>query len=172
MAIANSTWEFDVREFIRGAQTVWHKTDRYVSCPAFVQGRDIVYVGASRETFKINKDGIYSGAYWISPTLNRDNPKAEYTLKSLTLHYRCISGATTLTVEGSGNGGGSWTNGNHTTLTIAQTSVINRAVQHWDETRGITGRDVRFRISFPSDDIVEIFDWEPELIEGGDLGAE
>ena len=172
MAIANSTWEIDLEEFVNTGKPVWHKMDQYMSCPEFIQGRDLIYVGADRITYKINKDGIAIGAYWTSPTLNRGNTKAIYTLKDVTLHYRCLSGASTLTVQGSGDGGGTWVTGNHATLTIAQTTSLRRAVQHWDGTTGVTGRDVRIKISFPIDDIVEIFDWEPTLIEQEALGYE
>ncbi len=170
MSLANSTWEFDLREFQNKGTQVWHRSVRYMSCPAFVNGRDVVYVGPSRVTYKINKDGYDSSGYWVSPCLCREpnDPEAEYTLRRLVLRYSALATAS-LTVEGSGDGGQTWTNGNYTTLSLtATTGAINRAAQFFN----ITGRDPRFKITFPSNTLVEIFSAHVELIRRGNLKYE
>lgn len=164
----NSTWEINLKEYQKTGTPIWYRNIVYMSCPAFVQGRDVVYVGASKETYKINKDGIVSGGYWISPTLNREDPKAEYTLKKVNLKYKS-AGATTITIEGSGDGGVTWVNGNHTTVALASSSIyLRRAVQHLN----VTGPDVRFRLTFPSNYLVEIFHWDVEMLQRGNLKSE
>lgn len=166
----NSTWEFDLREFQNKGAIVWHRSNRYVSCPAFVNGRDTVYVGTSRVTYKINKDGFDATPYWISPCLAREenNPEAEYTIRRAVIRY--MSGAAAnLTVEGSGDGGQTWVAGNFTNVVLAiTTSSLNRAMQAFN----VTGRDPRIRITYPSNTLVELFSMRVELIRRGNLKYE
>ncbi|KKK75221.1 hypothetical protein LCGC14_2875900 [marine sediment metagenome] len=104
----------------------------------------------------------------MSPVLNRENREAEYSIVQVILRYQAAA-ATTLVVEASNDGGVTWTAGNKTTLTLAATTKEGRrAVQGFQ----LGGYDLRFRITFPTDELVTILSWRADLLELGDLGVE
>ena len=160
------TWLFDFGRMIAEQVLVWQRRTEVMNRLA-IAGSKVTFAGA---------DGIVRqfdtanpcGGYWVSPMLNRGNREADYSIVQVILRYQAEA-ATTLVVEASNDGGVTWTAGNKATLTLtATTKEGKRAVQGFQ----LGGYDLRFRITFPTDEIVTILSWRADLVERGDLGAE
>ena len=163
----NTTWELSLEKFQQTQKAVWHRHVRYMSCPLFAAGRDFYYVGESRTSWKINKDGYISGGYWVSPSLN-NNQEEELTIKALFLRFQAPS-ITTFGIQASGDGGVNWVNGNRGAgfAVPATTTGIKRISDFFN----VTGYDVRFRLNFPAA-LLHGFEWEARVVVRGNLKRE
>ncbi len=161
------TWLLDYGRMIAEKVIVWQRRTETMNRLA-IAGDQVIFAGSDDIVRQFDVDNPCDGAYWVSPMLNRGNKEAEFSLAQVILRYQAAA-ATTLVIEASNDGGVTWTAGNKVTVTLAATtSNIRRAVQGFS----LGGYDLRFRITFPSDEFVTINSWRADLVERGDLGAE
>jgi hypothetical protein len=162
-------WRFDVQAFLGEKQIVWHRRVRTMNRPTLVKGQDLLFMGAEYTTKQFNRASVASGGYWNSPTLNKEMPQADYTLVEVTVRY-LAEAATTLIIEGSGDGGDTWVAGYTASADLTVSGGVQRARQHFS---GVTGPDLRFRIRYPSDAKVLLLDtWEAQIIQRGEVESE
>lgn len=101
--------------------------------------------------------------FWESPTLNQVEDGFEYTLSELMLFYGAEAN-TTLTIRASGDGGDTWAEVQVVNL-LATVDEIKRVMAGFN----VTGFDVRFRIEFDTDVLVNVYGYRPTLIKRSDL---
>lgn len=111
----------------------------------------------------VQKDGVSFTAYWESGALNGEEAGKIFTLEQLYLFYTARS-VTTLVVKGSGDGGETWSVSDTVSL-LATTERVRTAVAGL----GVTGDDLRFRLEFTTDVLVNVFGYRPVLVDRGDL---
>ena len=111
---------------------------------------------------EVQQDGVSFTSEWQSGTLNRIDEGKVFELALLDLFYS--ANATTISVAGSGDGGETFGPNQVVTLltTPDQIDVVRVGI-------GITGKDLRFRILFDTDILVNVFGFRPHLVERGDL---
>jgi hypothetical protein len=161
-------WVLDVSTFLVRQQIVWYKRVRSYGRVVSIQGTNLYFTGSDYVTRRYDKLTPASGAYWTSPTLNRKKSQAEYTINKVIVRYKA-EGDSSLIIHASGDGGVTWEEGYKTSVDVNETSgQIRRAVQAFD----VTGYDLRFKIMFPSDEIVTLQSWEAFISERGELGQE
>lgn len=164
----STAWVFDFAAFQINRTIRWYRRTRSMNRLVAVQSKDLYYSGSDFITRRYDKLSVISGAYWESPTLNRKDPRAEYMLNRVVLKYRADS-ATTITIQASGDGGLTWTSGFKSAVTVNETDKeIRRAFQGFE----VSGYDLRFRILYPSDATVLLYDWVATLVERGNIGSE
>jgi hypothetical protein len=166
-------WILDFTRLKEHNEVVWQRHTRQIDRIVSVGGSDVYYATSDGDVSKINRDSLVSGSFWISPTLNRKSQFSEYTLSRVSVHYRSKDGATTIVIEGSGDGGVTFSAGNSASAVITQTTggELQRVRMAFDNTR-ITGPDLRFKVIFPSAQKVVITGWEVEMIQRGNLEEE
>lgn len=161
------TWTLDVGELLVRQRVRWLRESRIVRLPSIVQ-EDVVFVGGDGVVRSMDRGSIVEGGYWTSPTLNKENRQAEYSLTRVVLRYEA-SEATAVVVEGSGNGGRSWKPGFKTEVELSQTNgEVRRAIQGFI----LTGYDLRFLVRLPNNAKVLLRGWRAEVIERGQLRSE
>jgi len=90
-------------------------------------------------------------SFWESASLNREGFGNEYTLRSVMVFYSS-EGDTSLTVQASGDGGVTWEES--ATLSIESTG---KEIRRTAVGMNVSGGDLRIRIFFPSDYIVNVY---------------
>ena len=110
----------------------------------------------------VTKDGSSFTSEWQSGTLNRLDEGKTFELSLLDLFYSAF--ATTISVAESGDGGETF--GPNQTVNLLLTPDKIETVRVG---LGVTGSDVRFRILFDTDILVNIYGFRPHLVERGDL---
>jgi hypothetical protein len=110
----------------------------------------------------VQKDGGSFTSEWQSGTLNRVEEGKIFELALLDLFYSAF--ATTISVAGSGDGGETF--GPNQTVNLILTPDKIETVRVGI---GVTGTDLRFRILFNTDILVNIYGFRPHLVERGDL---
>lgn len=113
------------------------------------------------ESVVTTPDGTFI-ADWISQSLNREDAAHEYTIRLLKLWYTAQDD-TTISVSVSGDGGETW-NETRVVEILATTGSRTRAV---NIPFGTTGFDLRFRIRFDTDVLVNVWKYRPRLIKRG-----
>lgn len=168
------SWSFDFGRMISESVFAWQKREETMNRLAIVGGREIIFAGSDNIVRQYDRDTPCTNAYWTSPMLNRENIDNEYSLLQVIVRYQAAA-ATTLVIEASDDGGKTWKAGYKTSITLTgnpplfiSVGGVKRAVQGFN----ITGHDLRFRITWPSDAFVTIRNWRADLVERGDLGSE
>ncbi len=110
----------------------------------------------------VTKDGASFTSEWQSGTLNRLDEGKTFELSLLDLFYSAF--ATTISVAASGDGGQTFGPDQVVNLLLTPDEIATVRVG-----LGVTGNDVRFRILFDTDILVNIYGFRPHLIERGDL---
>jgi hypothetical protein len=110
----------------------------------------------------VQKDGGSFTSEWQSGTLNRVEEGKTFELALLDIFYSAF--ATTISVAGSGDGGETWGPDQVATLVLTPDKIETVRVG-----LGVTGTDLRFRILFDTDILVNIYGFRPHLVERGDL---
>lgn len=161
------TWIFDFARFLATQETIWFKRVEVMNRLAFVAGTDLIFAGSDNNVREYDKTA-YCGGQWISPMLNRMDTEKEFDLATVTIRYEALA-ATTIVIEGSGDGGNTWVAGRKATVSLAATNgEERRAVQSFE----VSGYDTRFRITYPTDTLVTIKKWQVDLVERGDDRSE
>jgi hypothetical protein len=129
--------------------------------------RFILFADPSNDVQRIDeasvlKDGGSFSAEWQSGTLNRIDEGKVFELALLDLFYSAF--ATTISVAASGDGGETFGPDQVVTLALTPDKIDTVRVG-----LGVTGTDLRFRILFDTDILVNIYGFRPHLIERGDL---
>ena len=152
---------FDMEEFLKTGVTKWHRRPLSMDALAVINGVDIYFSAPDRFVRKLDRDSLIAGGYWGSPMLNQGDRFADFTLTRVGVKYEA-DGDTELVIQGSGNGGETIEEGFKGTVPLFQTqSQVRRAFQGFN----ITGPDLRFRISYPSDYKVLLRGWTAELVK-------
>lgn len=155
-----ATYSINIERLITRQEQVWHRNTRIMTRPALVRGTDIIYMDESEFTQLIDLDILDADGYWTSPTLNKGNRKAEYTITRVVIRYESAV-SSSIVIEASGDGGETWESGFTTPVLLRPTGgKILRAVQGFN----VTGMDVRFRVELPSDALVRLHEWSAEVI--------
>lgn len=108
-------------------------------------------------------DGAPFSPVWVSPSLNRGEPSFLWTIMELQLIYTAEDD-TSITVEASGNGGDTWVNFREVDLFGGTSEVRSVNVR-----LNATGDDVRVRVTFNTDNLVNLLGYRPRLIQRGDV---
>jgi hypothetical protein len=161
-------WIFNFQRFASGEGLHWQRHTRTLNRLVLIEGKDLYFIGDDNFVRKFDRDSVVDGAYWTSPMLNRENPMGDYTLKEVAVRYMA-DGATTLEIEGSGDGGETWEEGELPSLDLSATDgKILRVFQ----TLNITGPDLRFKVSLPSDEKVFLVSWQAKLVDRSELESD
>lgn len=110
----------------------------------------------------VQKNGANFTSTWESGTLNRLDEGHTFELTVLELWYAAT--ATTISVSASGDGGETYSTPEIVTL-ITTPNQIARVLAGLD----VTGLDLRFKIEFDTNILVNIYGYRPHLIDRGDL---
>jgi len=110
----------------------------------------------------VQKDGSSFTSEWQSGTLNRIDEGKTFELSLLDLFYSAF--ATTISVAASGDGGQTFGPNQTVNLLLTPDEIASVRVG-----LGVTGTDLRFRILFDTDVLVNIYGFRPHLIDRGDL---
>ena len=160
-------WIFDFGRWRATGEVIWFRRTEVMNRMAIVESNNLIFAGADRIIREFNLAG-FAGGYWISPMLNRADREAEFDLAKVILRYEA-SAATSIVIEGSGDGGVTWVAGRDTTVSLTPTtSELNRATQSFE----VSGRDTRFRITFPTDAKVIVRSWQAELVQRSEFRSE
>lgn len=161
------SWILDFGKLQAIQVSTWHRRVEVMNRLAIVESKNLVFAGADSIVREYNTSAV-CGGYWISPMLNRGEREAEFDLATVTLRYEAEA-ATTILIEGSGDGGVTWVTGRKATVNLAATTKgIKRAVQSFE----VSGYDTRFRLTFPTDQKVVIRSWKADLVRRGDSRSE
>lgn len=118
------------------------------------------------ESSKTLEDGSSFIAFWESGTLNQGDPRSAttHTLKLFGVRY-AAEVATSLTIKASGDGGQTWSETK--VLEVEQTvgSQTKRAYVPFNT----AGQDLRIRIEFDTDVLVNVSKLFWKVEDGGDL---
>lgn len=111
-----------------------------------------------RENTRLEFDRNFM-AHWVSPSLSPGNE--DTTLRTLGFQYSAEKD-TFFEVDVSGDGGNNWpeTRRYDVTATDKQIRRIRLAFN-------VTGYDLRFRIKFPTEDVIKIYSYYPSLVKRG-----
>ena len=134
------------------------------SLPAerFILFADTANVVQRIDEADVQKDGGDFTASWQSPTLNSLKEGHVFELTLLELWYS--ASATTISVSASGDGGETFSTPQVVSLITTPDQII-RAVAGFE----VTGLDLRFKIDFDTNILVNIYGYRPHLIDRGDL---
>lgn len=132
--------------------------------------RFVLFAGTDNRVYRVDeslltKDGASFDAVWESPTLLRAQEIAGriITISRILLYYMA-SADTTITVDGSPDGGENWT-----VSRIVELSKTDGGTRTVSVHLGVTGHDARFRIRLLSDDLVVVHRYRAYLIPRGGL---
>ncbi len=129
----------------------------------FILFVDVANVVQRIDESQVQKDGVSFTSEWQSPTLNRIDEGKKFTLTMLELFYASL--ATTISVSASGDGGTTFTTPEVITLPLTGAEEISSVVS----TPEVTGKDIRFKLEFDTDVLVNIYGYRPHLVDRGDL---
>lgn len=101
---------------------------------------------------------------WETPTLNRQDPTKEYTLRKLMIFYQTVSN-TTVSLYPTGDGGETYGTARTPALITTSGSRMKRAVAGFNT----TGFDLRVRIDFDTNVVAVIHGYKATLIERSDI---
>lgn len=109
-------------------------------------------------------DGTTFEGKWVSPALTRGNPLKLWTLLEVQIWY-IAEVDTTILVEGSPNGGDTWTISREVSLVGGSDELRTKHIYI-----NVTGDDLRVRFRFNNDPLVKILGWSPnKLVQRGDV---
>lgn len=108
-------------------------------------------------------DGISFVAVWESSSINREH--VGNSLIQVSFKYSAENN-TSVDVQGSSDGGATWVSADNAPIVITQTSGSKTAWAHafFDE---VTGLDLRFRIRFNTDVLVNIYSYTARVVDRG-----
>jgi len=161
-------WMLNFQRLTSGENARWQRHTRTMNLLTVVGDDKIVFTTDDNYVKAFDRTTVIDGAYWTSPMLNRANPMGDYTLSEVAVRY-ASEGATSLTVQGSGDGGETWEDGEQTSLSLVETDgKVVRVFQSLN----VTGPDLRFRVGLPSDYKVILYGWQAKLIDRSELESD
>jgi len=128
--------------------------------------RALIFADTSNRVQRIKESvrtigGYPFDAYWESPTLNREDPGREYTIRKLMLFYSAEEDSSFI-VQASGNGGKTWNQWKRVGV-LRCVGEIKRVLVGLNT----TGGDLRFQLLFDRNGIINVFGYLPTLIRRG-----
>lgn len=130
--------------------------------------RFILFADTSNDVQRIDeslvqKDGVNFTSEWQSPSLNQIEEGKLFTLSLLEIYYSSL--ATTISVSASGDGGDNFNTPKVVTLPLVGADEVSVVTVGPD----VTGFDLRFKIEFDTNVLVNIYGYRPYLVDRGDL---
>lgn len=160
-------WILDFGRLQSEGVAVWFRRAEVMNRLAIVEGRNLTFAGADNIVREYDTSAV-CGGYWVSPMLNRNERETEFDLATVMIRYEAEA-ATTILIEGSGDGGVTWVKGRKTSVDLAATTnQLRRALQSFE----VSGYDTRFRLIYPTDQKVVIKSWRANLVRRGDSRSE
>ena len=101
---------------------------------------------------------------WETPTLNRTDPTKEYTLRKFLIFYEAVED-TTMTLYATGDGGATYSDGVEVTTLATADTEVKRAVGGFNT----TGFDLRVRLDFDTDVVVNVYAYKATIVERSDI---
>jgi hypothetical protein len=160
-ALPEATYSMDVGELAGKQDVKWHRMVRVVKRPVVVEAGTLIYVDENNVVQRIDKtSSLADGAYWESMSLNQQDRAAEHTLLKVIVDYESAV-ESTLLIEASGDGGFTWEAGYDYEGSIKHTKGgVKRLIQGFN----VSGTDLRFRVTPPSDGLVYLRAWQVHII--------
>jgi hypothetical protein len=157
-----ATWSIDMEKLVSLRTLAWHRHSRTISRPVIVEGKHVLYATPAKIVYRLDRATVVSsGAYWVSPTLNRTKRQCDYTLVEVLFRYKADD-TTIIKVYGSGNGGQTWKDA---IMTFTPLFGADQSIR-WIRTHfNVTGSDVRFKVEFSGAIPVHLFEWQAQLVE-------
>lgn len=129
--------------------------------------RHIVFAGDGNIIQKFDEsekraDGATFSASWQSADLNRSQPKTALTLNQVMISYSAERN-TNIILEASVDGGINW----NVSRSVSLVGTLDNQIRDTIVDLFVTGFDIRIRIRFELDELVNIFALHPVLVRRG-----